>query len=170
MLTALTEILAAIVVANLYEWFIHRYLLHGMGRKKGSLWSSHWAVHHRNCRRNGNYDEDYLNVLSGGWSEGKKEVVGILLLAVLQIPTMFLLPYYSGTMVLMAIAYFLVHRQSHLDPDWSRKWVPWHYDHHMGRNQDANWGVTLPIWDHILGTREKMENRDLPREIAHSET
>ena len=70
MLTAPIEILAAIVVANLYEWIIHKHVLHGLGKKKGSLWSSHWSVHHRKSRHNGYYDEDYLDVLGSGWSEG----------------------------------------------------------------------------------------------------
>ena len=54
----------------------------------------------------------------------------------------------------MALAYFLIHRKSHLDPSWAKKYAPWHYDHHMGKNQDANWCVTFPLWDHILGTRK----------------
>ena len=169
MFTALIEMLAAIVVANLYEWVIHKYVLHGMGRKKGSLWSSHWSVHHAKARRNGYHDEDYLNVLGGGWNEGKKEVAGIGLLAIVQIPSMLLFPWYSATMILMGVAYFLVHRQSHLNPEWARKWVPWHYDHHMGKRQDANWCVTFPLWDHILGTRVQMVCRDLPG-IAVPET
>jgi sterol desaturase/sphingolipid hydroxylase (fatty acid hydroxylase superfamily) len=170
MLMALTEILAAIVVANLYEWIIHKHLLHGMGRKKGSLWSSHWSVHHAKARRNGYIDDDYQDVLGGGWSEGKKEVAGIFLLALIQVPTMAIFPWYSGVMVLMAIAYFLVHRQSHLYPDWARKWVAWHYDHHMGKRQDANWCVTFPLWDHILGTRVKMACREPVEEIVRGET
>jgi hypothetical protein len=33
------------------------------------------------------------------------------------------------------------------------KKIPWHYDHHMNSNQDANWCVTKPWFDYILGTR-----------------
>jgi len=49
-----------------------------------------------------------------------------------------------------------MHRKSHLDVEWGKKWMPWHWDHHMGRDQNANWGVTLPLWDYALGTRVKM--------------
>ena len=34
-----------------------------------------------------------------------------------------------------------------------KKYVPWHYDHHMGKNQDANWGVTTDWVDKLAGTK-----------------
>jgi len=34
--------------------------------------------------------------------------------------------------------------------------MPWHYDHHMGKNQDSNWGVTVEWVDKLFNTREKM--------------
>jgi hypothetical protein len=40
-----------------------------------------------------------------------------------------------------------------LDPEWGKKTIPWHYDHHMNTNQDANWCVTKPWFDYISGTR-----------------
>ena len=36
-----------------------------------------------------------------------------------------------------------------------KKAIPWHYDHHMNTNQDANWCVTRPWFDYIMGTRIK---------------
>jgi sterol desaturase/sphingolipid hydroxylase (fatty acid hydroxylase superfamily) len=33
--------------------------------------------------------------------------------------------------------------------------VPWHYDHHMGKNQEANWGITTDWVDKLLRTRIK---------------
>ena len=159
-LFALLQVLLGVLIANLTEWLAHKYVLHGLGKRKGSSWSSHWAVHHRKSRRNEHFDEDYLAVFEGGMNEGRQELLGVLLLACLQIPTFFIFPWYAGTTVLMAAAYFFVHRRAHLEPEWAQRWVPWHYDHHMGKNQDANWGVTLPIWDHILGTRIKYTSQD----------
>lgn len=49
--------------------------------------------------------------------------------------------------------YYYVHRRSHLDPEWAKTHVPWHYDHHMNTNQDANWCVTRPWFDYLMGTR-----------------
>jgi hypothetical protein len=37
--------------SNAGEWFIHRYVLHGLGRNKQSLWSFHGHDHHRAYRR-----------------------------------------------------------------------------------------------------------------------
>ena len=150
----LLQIILGVIIANLFEWLVHKYVLHGLGRRKGSRWSSHWAVHHRKSRQNDHFDEDYLSVFDGRMNEGRQELLGVIFLAILQAPTFLIFPWYAGTTIAMAAAYFLVHRQSHLKPRWAKRWVPWHYDHHMGHNQDANWGVTLPIWDHILGTRE----------------
>ena len=49
--------------------------------------------------------------------------------------------------------YFYKHRRSHLDPEWAKQNLKHHYDHHMGRDQDANWCVTQPWFDYLMGTR-----------------
>ena len=49
--------------------------------------------------------------------------------------------------------YYYLHRRAHLEPEWAKKKLPWHYDHHMNSNQDANWCVTKPWFDYLLGTR-----------------
>jgi hypothetical protein len=41
-----------------------------------------------------------------------------------------------------------------LSPEWAKKRIPWHYDHHMNTIQDANWCVTRPWFDYLMGTRE----------------
>ena len=41
------------LVANAGEWLIHKYVLHGLGRRKKSMWAFHWHEHHRSSRRNG---------------------------------------------------------------------------------------------------------------------
>ncbi len=60
---------------------------------------------------------------------------------------------------------------SHLDPMWCRENLPWHYDHHMGPNQDMNYGVTTDWVDRLMGTREvylgtQREVRDTVRRMA----
>ena len=42
--------------------------------------------------------------------------------------------------------------------EWAKENIPWHYDHHMGKNQDANWGVTTDWVDRLLNTRIKYFN------------
>jgi sterol desaturase/sphingolipid hydroxylase (fatty acid hydroxylase superfamily) len=166
MLSALVQIALGIIIANLYEWMIHKYILHGMGKKKKSFWSSHWRVHHKKVRQSQYFDEDYLQILKG-WNEGTKEVLSLIVLSVIQIPSFLIFPWYSGTMIAMAAAYFLVHRKSHLDPTWAKKWAPWHYDHHMGKHQDANWCVTMPLWDHILRTRKRYTDTEKEVQDTH---
>ena len=46
--------------------------------------------------------------------------------------------------------YYTMHRKSHIDVAWGKKWMPWHYEHHMGKDQHKNWGVRLPVFDGLL--------------------
>ncbi|MBO9471319.1 hypothetical protein J7355_14585 [Endozoicomonas sp. G2_2] len=46
-----------------------------------------------------------------------------------------------------------MHAKAHIDAEWGRH-APWHYDHHMGHDQNANWCVTRPWLDYITGSRE----------------
>lgn len=155
MLYVLISILAGVLYGNLAEWVVHRFILHGWGKKKGSWLSTHWRKHHRSVRRTKGHDPDYLRPFWG--SERAGEVVGLSILALLHLPLFFLLPVFYATLVVWTVIYYAVHRKSHLDPAWGRKYVPWHWDHHMGKNQNMNWGVVLPIWDWVFRTRRKYE-------------
>ena len=60
---------AGLVIANGYEWFAHKYLLHGVHRKGKPRFSptpkqmeSHWA-HHREVRKQGFSDDCYVEGL-----------------------------------------------------------------------------------------------------------
>ena len=84
-------------------------------------------------------------------------------LALLALPHSLMLPFAPffilGTYI-GAIRYYFVHRKSHIDLEWAKENVPWHYDHHMGPNQHANWGVTGCWMDIIMGTREPYLNTE----------
>ena len=60
------------------------------------------------------------------------------------------------TIVLSICSYYYTHRRSHREPEWAKKNIPWHYDHHMALNQNMNYGVRSDVIDRIMGTREKM--------------
>jgi sterol desaturase/sphingolipid hydroxylase (fatty acid hydroxylase superfamily) len=62
-------------------------------------------------------------------------------------------PFFVGTLAYSSFRYYRVHKHAHLDPAWAREHLPWHYDHHMGPNQEANWCVTNPWFDEVMGTR-----------------
>ena len=48
-----------LLYANAGEWLIHKYVLHGLGKKKKSFFSFHWSEHHRACRKHDFFDPDY---------------------------------------------------------------------------------------------------------------
>jgi len=150
----LASVAAAIVYANLMEWLIHKHILHGkrFGKKKGTFWSFHWGDHHRTCRKNGNYDASYER-LSFNLNSQTKELLGLLIGGVLHLPLVFLWPVFYITLMAYIGAYWYLHRKCHLDVEWGKKWMPGHYWHHMGRNQNTNWNIFLPLWDAIFRTR-----------------
>jgi sterol desaturase/sphingolipid hydroxylase (fatty acid hydroxylase superfamily) len=138
--------------ANFSEWFAHKHILHGLGKDPKSFWSFHWHEHHRNVRKHGHEDEAYRGSLLR-WNGQTKEAVALLAAAVAVAPLFPVAPWFVGTLWYSTANYYRKHKRSHLDPAWAREHLPWHYDHHMGPEQDANWCVTRPWFDHLLGTR-----------------
>ena len=138
---------------NAAEWLVHKYVLHGLGKKKGSFWSFHWHEHHKNARKNAGYDPVYELEIEDSSSRAK-EVLGIVAGALVATPLLPIAPSFVAGAWASSAAYYFVHKKSHLDPAWGKKWVPWHMDHHLGPNQHKNWCVTLPVFDWVMGTRE----------------
>ena len=150
--------IAGLVIANGFEWVAHKYILHGTHRARKPRFSpvprsmrSHWE-HHRMVRKVQFYDAAYVDGLKN-WRT-RNEVISLVVVA--GGASLLFYPLSKG-MVLASIYsachYFYVHRRAHLDPEWAKKKIPWHYDHHMNANQDANWCVTKPWFDYVLGTR-----------------
>ena len=138
---------------NAMEWVIHKHVLHGRGKHRRSFWSFHFHDHHQAARRRGMSDPDYERGFFQ-WDARGKEVAALLGAAALHAPLLPLAPWFVATCWYSQLRYYRVHRRSHLDPAWAREHLPWHYDHHMGPNQDANWCVTWPWFDQLMGTRE----------------
>ena len=158
-----------LAVANVTEWLVHKHWLHGLGKRRGSFFSFHWHDHHNTVRRNQHYDSRY-ETAAFDWSDQVDREAALLLgAAALHVPLLPIAPFYVGTMWYSAWNYYRVHKRSHLDPAWARTHLPWHYDHHMGPDQDANWCVTHPWFDQVMGTRKpyagtEREARDLARQ------
>ena len=142
----------AIMYSHIIEWVLHKYLLHGVGIRKDSIFSFHWHSHHKNCRKNEgldpNYDDWYRHF--SVW----KEIVGLTLLLAIHVILAFYSPFFFITLVFCSVRYFYIHRKAHLDVEWAKKNVPWHYEHHMGKDQNANWGVTTDWVDRAAKTRK----------------
>jgi len=159
-----------LITANATEWFVHRYVLHGVGRNKESWWAFHWHEHHRECRRNAMLDPHYHQPVVGAHSQGKEALALAVGVASL-LPLTPIAPFFVGTMAYSAINYYRVHKRSHLDAEWARENLSWHYDHHMGPDQNANWCVTRPWFDDLMGTRKPYvgtgrELKDRARRVA----
>ncbi len=141
----------AIAYSHMAEWVLHKYVLHGLGKKRKSIFSFHWHEHHRKARRNNFADIDYKKPFKGPPARELKALSVVLLV---HLPLAFFLPMVYGTLVICAARYFHLHRKMHLNPRWARKKYPVHWDHHMGKNQDKNWGVTVEWPDYMLRTRQ----------------
>jgi len=141
------QIILGVLTASLLEWIVHKHILHELGKKKVSIFSFHWGVHHANARRNGFLDTGVSS----------REVFGIFALCALAVPIWFILPFMYYTMFVHAMIYLVIHNVAHRYPTLAKRFLPWHYDHHMGKNQNTNWCVVHPLADYILGTRRKYE-------------
>ena len=145
--------IAAFIYANFLEWILHKYVLHGLGKNKDSRFSSHWHTHHKSCRQNENRDSTYRHFPLHFSVKGELQALGYVIVA--HTPLLFFAPFFYASLLFFSARYFYLHRKAHVNIEWGKQNLRWHYDHHMGKNQDANWGVTSPMWDYILGTRVK---------------
>ena len=143
------------------EWATHKYLLHDLGRDKASRFSFHFHGHHQSVRRHGFYDPDYEGPV---WRTAtqSREAIGLTVVGLAHLPIFPIAPFYTATVWWCLARYRRLHRRAHLDPEWGRNNLSWHYDHHMGANQDRNFGVTTDWFDKLVGTRRKFV--DTPRE------
>lgn len=150
----------ALAVSNAVEWYAHKYLLHGTRREQGRgryslqprLMQNHWE-HHKEVRRCDYADDMYLSAYGGDDQRLNGEINSLLKLCVLTTLAAPVAPFFTLGSYYCAINYYYTHRRSHLQPDWGKKAIPWHFDHHMNTNQDANWCVTKPWFDYVMGTR-----------------
>ena len=133
-----------ILYANAVEYIIHRYLFHGLGKKKGSIFSFHLREHHLTSRRNDFIDRKV----------SANEAIGLPILLVTHLPVCVISPAFFNALVIYAVAFLFLHNYQHRNPEFTKKYFRWHWDHHM-RNQNKSWGVVLPIMDLITGTLEK---------------
>ena len=163
--------ISGVIIANAFEWAAHKYILHGVHRPGRTRFSpspasmkSHWQ-HHRLVRIQEFNDQGYDEGLQN--DRTRLELLSLVIVA--SVSSGIAYPFSKG----MALAfwysagkYFYVHARSHRQPNWAKKRIPWHYDHHMNSNQDANWCVTRPWFDYVMGTRvatsaELMESNPL---------
>ena len=143
------QMIIAWIYSHVLEYALHRWFLH---KNISKTWFRfHWKQHHVNAKRSQMIDEKYQS-WKYFWKDD--EVIGLSILAVIHSPIAFFFPWAYGMLIVSALSYYFTHRMAHTRKDWGRNYLPWHYDHHMGPGQNHNWGVRLPVFDLILGTRK----------------
>lgn len=141
-----------LLAANAFEWYAHRYILHEAGRDKKGRAHYHWD-HHREVRRNNFREPMYDHLLGEEYDRHRFEIEALVKVSLAVSPLFPIAPLFTATLWYSAINYYYCHRKSHDNPEWAREHLPWHVDHHLGRDQDMNWCVTKPWFDYIMGTR-----------------
>jgi len=124
---------------SFFEYFIHRWLFHGSVR----IMAEGHQSHHLNPV---GYDSlpfflpaMVLMILTG------------IFVLLMPMKSAFLL---TGTITFGYVTYGLSHFSIHhirFQKSWAKHWSAHHLIHH--RHTDANFGVTTPVWDVLLGTR-----------------
>jgi hypothetical protein len=148
------QLLLGLLYANAGEWLMHKYILHELGQNRHSFWSYHWHEHHVVCAQNDMLDPGYQSVSLTTWNAQTKELTVLAGIALLHGPLFLLFPLFTGAVYASLMLYYYKHRKAHLDPAWAKRHLRWHCDHHLGCNA-ANWCVTWPGFDYLMGTRIK---------------
>lgn len=133
-----------ILYGNLIEFVVHKYLFHGLGKKKNSIFAFHIRNHHMRARKN-NFIDSRFSI---------NELVGIPVLLATHYPIWLYSPSCYVGICLYAILFVVVHNFIHHYPKIAKKYFWWHWNHHM-RNQNKSWAVVIPIFDIFFGTLEK---------------
>tara|TARA_X000001382_G_scaffold128209_1_gene117407 strand:- start:558 stop:1007 length:450 start_codon:yes stop_codon:yes gene_type:complete len=142
--------IVALIYGSIVEWIIHKYVFHGWGKKRKSMFAFHLREHHAHCIKNDFYDHKISKLEWGG------SLFGIIT----HLPLYWICPAFFIGASLYAALFSIMHNYSHKDPEWCKKWIPWHYDHHM-RYSNKNMNVVLPIADYLFGTRKKYLDKKL---------
>ena len=142
----------ALAVFGVGEWATHKYLLHGLGRRRTSRFAFHYHGHHQAVRRHGGYDPAYEGPV---WSTPTqaREAIGLAAVALAHAPLFPIAPFYTSTIWYCLHRYRRDHKRAHLDPAWARDHLPVHYEHHLG-DQDKNFGIVWAWCDLVAGTRD----------------
>jgi len=130
-----------IIYGSFMEWWVHKVLFHKYGRKKDSIFAYHLRDHHKVSLKNDYVDDRF----------SYRELYGILFLILIHLPTCLLSVDFFIGITAYAIAFNILHSYSHANPQWAKKYQPWHWRHHM-QNPNKNWNVVLPIADKIMRT------------------
>ena len=158
MISIAAQLILGLLYANAGEWLAHKYILHGLGKNPQSFWSYHWHEHHAVCAKNAMLDPGYQPLRLTVWNAQTKELAVLTGIMLAHLPLLMLFPAFTGALYAALLLYYYKHRKAHLDASWAKQHLPWHYDHHLG-DCAANWCITWPWFDYLMGTRVKMKTK-----------
>ena len=139
-----------LLYANFMEWFVHKYLFHGLGKKQNSLFAFHLREHHIQARNNQFLDTKLT----------KRETIGIGALLILHAPLyLYISSIFYAALVFYGALFVVLHKVQHIFPKFAKRYFWWHWNHHM-HNQNKSWNVVLPVTDLITGTLEAHHHGD----------
>jgi len=81
-------------------------------------------------------------------------LLGLVLVHALLFP---IAPFFTATVLTSIANDYRVRAKAHRDHACVRAHLAWHVDHHLGKNQNLNCCVTHPLFDWVMGTRERGE-------------
>ena len=142
----LIQIFLGWLYGHIFEYVAHKHVLHNR-KIFAKIFKNHFKIHHGTSRKNNMYDKNYNSLFSS-----KFEIVALCTILIVHFPLLFYVPYFYSMVVWSVSAYYILHKISHVNTDLGKKILPWHYEHHMGKNQNKNWGVRLPLIDIIMNT------------------
>lgn len=143
---AFLTVLVGLFAFSFIEYLFHRWIFHG----PDSMYRRGHDAHHRDPR---GYDALPFFLPS-------VILIGLTLAFALLIPLSHAC-LLGGAIAFGYVGYGLSHFAIHamrFRPAWLRRWAASHHIHHY--HAESNFGVTTPLWDHLLGTR--YQGRKLP--------
>lgn len=155
MFSIAAQLILGLLYANAGEWVMHKHILHGLGKNRRSFWAYHCYEHHVIAAKNAMLDPGYRHLTLTAWNAQTKELIVLAGIILLHAPLLIVLPAFTEALYVSLIIYYCKHRKAHLDPAWAKQHLPWHYDHHLGGHSLANWCITWPWCDYVMGTRVK---------------
>jgi len=143
------QIVLGFIYSSALEWWFHKSPLH----KGSGIFRTHVTEHHRLSAKNMT-DSDYERVIFGA-GESLMIIVGLIIHS----PVLFVAPIAYAIFSLYSFLYLVLHRVSHTNSEWAKKWMPWHYIHHTV-NAKSNFGIIHPLFDIVMGTYQPLKIKD----------
>jgi len=147
LLSVFLQVTCAWFYGHILEYILHR-VMHDYKRFP-FFFKHHFRGHHKISRQNEMKDDSYINIYT---KSSLFEVLGLSIGLIVHLPILFFFPFAYITLLLSVAQYYCMHRKAHIDIAWGKKVMPWHYKHHMSKNQHKNWGVRSDIIDRMVKT------------------